>query len=556
MVLRVLRTIVGVALAIVRAPLVLFRRLSSSSTPRQPEEGEREQRQQQQRATATATAGGAGGRGKGGAARRRGGGGGGGGGGGSADPSAEPEEEEEERPSKLAPPPPQGVSLKSLVKNASRAASRSSGGGSGGGGGPQAPASASASPLHVSWLKGHGDGIASVSFSADGAFLLSASRDRGLRQWPLLPSDPEAPLRRGAPPTPAQPRTRSLGVSPLAAAYLGGDSSKGIVVLSRDGLNGPTLTAIPPFGSGNSGSSSDAPPLWEARPLPLIGGRRPVALLCSSSSSSSKTAAAPPPPLIAVVSERTELETFDAATGQRTAAVDTGGLRTHGACCSADGTLFAAATFASDAKVYSFFGGNESGGGGTSSSKFSSVQKAGWSLSHASQVLAVSLSRDGARAATSSRDGTWASWKTPPPKGFGGKSLASGERAEAVKLGSWQQDLPPGEFYRLLSLSPDGSVLAAAFGGDLHFLCPASGALLGAVSPAHGGEITSLSWSPRRRLVATAAASAAAGASSSSPEAAEERWILASGGDDRAVRLWAAPEAAACGGGGSGWQRG
>ncbi len=152
-----------------------------------------------------------------------------------------------------------------------------------------------------------------MAFSADGAFLLSASRDRGLRQWPMMPSasDPETPLRRGAPPTPAQPRTRNLGVSPLAAGFIGGDSSGGIAVLSRDGLNGPTLTAIPPFGSsGSGGSGSDAPPLWEAKPAPLIGGRRPVALLCSSSSSSSSSAPAPAPPLIAVVSERTELETL------------------------------------------------------------------------------------------------------------------------------------------------------------------------------------------------------------------------------------------------------
>ena len=441
------------------------------------------------------------------------------------------------------------------MKSASRAAAGSSGGGKGGSGGaPQAPPAASASPLHLSWLKGHGDGIASVSFSADGAFLLSASRDRGLRQWPLLPPQgPEtAPLRRGAPPTPAQPRTRSLGVSPLAAGYLGGDASRGIVVLSRDGINGPSLTALPAFGTGSNG---DAPPLWDASPLPLIAARRPVALLCSSSSPpfSSKAAALP---LVAVVSERTELETFDASTGRRTAAVDTGGLRTHGACCSADGRLFAVATFASDAKVYSFGGGGGGGGGGAGgSAKAPSVQKAGWSLSHAGQILAVSLSRDGSRAATSSRDGTWASWRTPGPS-----APRSGERAEAVRVGAWPQrdHLPEGELYRLLSLSPDGTVLAAAAGGDLHFLCATSGALLGAVSPAHGGEVTSMSWAPLRRRVAAAAA--ASSSSPSSPaeeegEAGEERWCLASGGDDRAVRLWAAPEAFA-GGGGSGWQRG
>lgn len=523
--------IVSVALAIVRAPLLLFRRSSGSSSTssrqQQREEREREQ-QQQQRARA---GGGAGARGKGGssAARRRGGN------------AAEPEEEEQQ-PEKPPPAPTQGVSLKSLV-NASRAAARSSGGGGSGGGAPQAPASAASSPLHLSLLKGHGDGIASVAFSADGAFLLSASRDRGLRQWPMMPSasDPETPLRRGAPPTPAQPRTRNLAASPLAAGFIGGDSSGGIAVLSRDGLNGPTLTAIPAFGSGSGGSGNDAPPLWAARPAPLIGGRRPVALLCSSSPSSpSSSAPAAAPPLLAVVSERTELETFDAATGHRTAAVDTGGLRTHGACCSADGALFAVATFASDAKVYSF--GSAAAGGTNNNSKASSVQKAGWSLSHAGQVLAVSLSLDGSRAATSSRDGTWASWKAPPRSG---KGLASGERAEAVRLGAWRQDLslPPGEFYRLLSLSPDGTVLAAAAGGDLHFLSAASGDLLGCVSPAHGGEVTALCWAPRRRKV---------------EGEAEERWILASGGDDRAVRLWAAPEAAGGGGGGggSGWQRG
>ena len=424
--------------------------------------------------------------------------------------------------------------MKSLV-NASRAAGKSSGGG--GSGAPQAPPSASASPLHLSWLKGHGDGIASVSFSGDGKLLLTTSRDRGLRQWPLASfaaeGGPETALKRGAPPTPAQPRSRALGVSPLAASFLGGDASKGIIVLSRDGLNGPTLTALPAFGSSGSNNNNDAAPLWEASPLPLIAGRRPVALLCSSLSPSSSSSKAASPPLIAVFSERTELETFDAATGQRTAAVDTGGLRTHGACCSADGALFAAATFASDAKVYSFGSGSPS-----NNAKASSVQKAGWSLSHAGQVL----SRDGSRAATSSRDGTWASWKTP-----GAGALRSGERAEATKVGSWPQraHLPEGELYRLLCLSPDGSVLAAAAGGDLHFLCASSGALLGAVSPAHGGEVTTLCWAPLRRKVV---------AVEDDEKETEERWVLASGGDDRAVRLWASPEAVA--GGGSGWQRG
>ena len=566
MVLRVLRTILGVALAIVRAPLLLFRR-SSSSARLQEEEG-RQQQQQQQRATTTPGAGGS--RGKaGGAARRRGGGGGGGGKGGSAPAAAEPapQPEEDQQPKEPA-APPRGVSPKSLASasRAAAAAGGSSGGGRGGGSGggrgggaPQAPPSASASPLHLSWLKGHGDGIASVSFSADGAFLLSASRDRGLRQWPLASPGPgaPAPLRRGAPPTPAQPASRSLRVSPLAAGFLGGDASRGVVVLSRDGLNGPTLTALPALGTG----SSDAPPLWDASPLPLIAGRRPVALLCASSAgaasspSSPSSGAAAAPPLIAVVSERTELETFDAATGRRTAAVDTGGLRTHGACCSSDGALFAAATFASDAKVYSFGGSGSGGSGGDGKPRGFSVQKAGWSLSHAGQVLAVSLSRDGLRAATSSRDGTWASWRTP-----GAAAPRPGERAGAVKVGAWPQraHLPEGELYRLLSLSPDGSILAAAAGGDLHFLCATSGALLGAVSPAHGGEVTSLCWAPRRRKVAAAAA-APASPSPSSPEeeGEEERWVLASGGDDRAVRLWAAPEALVTGGGGgSGWQRG
>lgn len=505
-----------------RAPLLLFRRGSSSSSRQGGEE-------QQPRRTTTAGAGG-GGRGKAGTARRRG----------StnapAAAAAEPQQEEEEAPKN----PAAGTSLKSLVN-----ASRSGGGASGSGGGsgtPQPPPSASSSPLHLSWLKGHGDGISSVAFSADGAFLLTASRDRALRQWPFpSPSSSSSsaketpPLRRGAQPTPAQPRSRALHVSPLAASYLAGDASKGIVVLSRDGLNGPTLTAIPAFGSG--GKNSDAPAaLWEAGPLPLINGRRPVALLCSSSSSSSKSS---PSPLVAVVSERTELETFDAATGRRTAAVDTGGLRTHGACCCSvgaeggSGALFAVATFASDAKVYFFDGGN-----GESGSKAPSVQKAGWTLSHSSQVLAVSLSRDGTRAATSSRDGTWASWKTPGKK----SNSASGERTEATKLGSWKQDLPPEDFYRLLALSPDGSVLAAAAGGDLHFLCSGSGALLGAVSPAHGGEVTTLCWSPQKKKVAGLEGGLE-----------EEKWVLASGGDDRAVRLWVAPEA---GGDGSGWQRG
>ena len=188
------------------------------------------------------------------------------------------------------------------------------------------------------------------------------------------------------------------------------------------------------------------------------------------------------------------------------ASVDTDGLRTHDAAVSGDGTLIAAATFAPAARLFRVLRDPRTG-------EPTGLVRAPDLGGPSGQVLAVALDAAGARAATASRDGTWTLWDV--------SGVAAGRPPSL--LARHKQELGAGQFYRHLALGP-GGVLAAASGGDLHFLDTATGALLDSVSPAHGGEVAALAWAPRTGRGLAGAA------------------VLASGGDDRAVHLWRSPK--------------
>lgn len=77
------------------------------------------------------------------------------------------------------------------------------------------------------------------------------------------------------------------------------------------------------------------------------------------------------------------------------------------------------------------------------------------------------------------------------------------EDPKAVKV--IPMPLPKGQVYHKLAFSPD-SVLAAAFGRNIHFWDVGTGNLIGEIIDAHSGDITCMQWSPQEAVLATGAA--------------------------------------------------
>jgi len=348
---------------------------------------------------------------------------------------------------------------------------------------PVPPPRLAASGLHLSTFKGHGDGLVGLAFSSDGARLATACADRAVRLFTV-----PGPGGRAATP----PARRDVGSSLVGVAFTGGSESP-LVVLTRGGaLDSPGLVA---YGPGSA-------PVWALPPsATFLGGHRALGVRGGRG-------------VLAVASEKTALDVFAVSSGGpiRLAALDTAGIRTHDLAVSGDGAWVAAATFAPDVKVFAILrdrAGNPA-----------SLRKGPALTGHAGQVLAVSFSADGSAAATSCRDGQVAVFRLTRWT----KHDTDGTGPPARQVFRAPAPLPSGQAYRRLALDPTGAVLAGATdGGGLHFLDAATGALLAAVEPAHGGGVTSLEWRPP----------------SGGGEASKA--VLASAGEDRVVHLWASP---------------
>ncbi|KAK9832499.1 hypothetical protein WJX81_002288 [Elliptochloris bilobata] len=364
-----------------------------------------------------------------------------------------------------------GVSLKQLLKESSRAAAK-------GKHGTGAPDKAALHPLHVNTLKGHQGAISGVAFSADGAALATVCEDRALRIYRMDDiADPGLNFRR-----------RNLLQTPVGVAAGDAPGQVAVLVEGRGDTAGVEMLGI--------GSGSGEAPAWAA--ADVLRGQAPLCL-CSGTGASGRG-------VLLAAAAKTRLAVLDARSGAVLASLDSAGLVNHGAALSADGRLFAAATFTADVKVHEVK--LNAGGDFISCAKVMDLK------GHKSQVQAVAFSPDGAQAATASRDGTWCVW------GLGVRHWLQEDAKKVLQAG---QGLPPGACFQQLAFGPGSVVAAAAPGGELHFLDTRSGHLLEVVD-AHEGDIACMQWSPvQHRLGGSRVA------------------VLATGAGDKRVRLWRAP---------------
>jgi len=187
------------------------------------------------------------------------------------------------------------------------------------------------------------------------------------------------------------------------------------------------------------------------------------------------------------------------------AKIDTGGIQNYWAAVSNDGRFLAAATFASDLKIYEV--GFDRAGSCTGVHKVMDLK------GHRKKVTSVEFSLDGTRVVTASEDGTLRLWTLEvrykmqeDPKCLVTVGLPSG-RLPISRL-AWGR----------------GGHIAAAAGSDLYILNGRTGEVVDTVLSAHSGDITDVIWSPTK---------------SEGPQGAVT--VLATAGVDGRVRLWRGP---------------
>ncbi|KAK9800321.1 hypothetical protein WJX73_001844 [Symbiochloris irregularis] len=393
-----------------------------------------------------------------------------------AQPSSRPVRRPREKP-KAQPELPQevsdtsstpAVSLKQLMKSSKKQGTKASAG---------SVAIAHASPLCINTLKGHGDAVLGLSFSSDGSTLGTVCSDRMLRLY-TLESDLAANINY---------RFKKLSREPVDVAIDG--ASGHVLVLSLELLERAGLTMFTPGKSG----------LEEAWHLEDVHqGSQPLKLRSAGEKAKG---------IFLSASNKQDMRVVDAS-GKLLARVDAAGLQTYDTALSSDGKLLAAATFTADVKVHEVK--RDRSGAVTEVAKVNLDLKA-----HTRAVTCLSFSPDSTKAATASKDGTWAVWNL---------AVRYHMNEDPRKLVQQPQEVPSGQCFSLMAYGPD-SIIAAATSTSLQFLDASTGQALETVEDAHDGPITAMQWAPVPHSLGS-----------------QKVAVLATASKDKRVRLWRAPQ--------------
>lgn len=379
-------------------------------------------------------------------------------------------------PPRRQPPPPPGVSLKSLIKSSKR--------GGGGGGGATGPDRHASSELFINGLRGHGDAVTGLAFSADGRALATACEDRVLRVFDVSGdvTSQKIPYREF--------EMLRTGVRDVAF----GSSSTQVVALTRGeaGAGGLSFVDL----SGREGAV--------VKEVEYVFAGKTAQGLCLRGSGGS--GAAGNVPVLAAVATTTEIKVHLATPSlPDLAKIDTGGFNNYWAAVSNDGRFLAAATFASDVKIYE--AEFDRAGSCTGVKKVMDLK------GHKKKVTAVEFSPDGRQAVTASEDGTLRIWninvrykQQEDPKATATEGLPAG-KAVVSRL-AWGR----------------GGHIAAACGADVYILAGGSGKVVEVVEGAHAGAVADMAWCPVKV---------------EGPQGAMT--LLATAGADARVRLWRGP---------------
>jgi WD40 repeat protein len=368
----------------------------------------------------------------------------------------------------------EGVSLKSLIKN-----SKKSGGA---GSGPDRHAD---SELFINGLRGHTDSVTGLAFSSDGKTLATACEDRCLRIFDLsvdvagknIPFKQFDLTRHGV-----HDVAFSVNATHVAVMTQGGVHSAGLCFLDVSQKEAATLEHLENIfidkkvnaglclrGSGGSGAANNVPVIVAAAP----------------NSELNVYLASPSLPLLKKL--------------------DTGGMINYNVAISNDGRFIAAATFASDVKVYEVE--FDRTGSNTGIKKVMDLK------GHRKKITAVEFSPDGRHAVTASEDGTLRIWdinvrykQQEDPKTLVNEGLPAGK--VMISKFAWGR----------------GGQIAAVAGSDIYLLSATTGKVVDVIYGAHSGEINDIAWSPTKV---------------EGPQGLMT--LLATAGNDNRVRLWRGP---------------
>lgn len=339
--------------------------------------------------------------------------------------------------------------------------------------------------LFICTLKGHSDSVTGIAFSSDGSALATACEDRQIRIFSIprnnIYSDKAFSFK-----------TFSLrhGVQDLTF----GSSVQFLSVLTRGLANVPGLCLL---------DLSDKENIVSDSVEELFTSRNAMALCLRGSYTSGLSGGTP---IMVAASEGPELRLHVVAKGlPLLGKIDTGGMKTYGIAVSESGRFLAAATFASDVKIYEVTTDRTGG--------FSGVVKVMDLKGHRKKISSVAFSPDETKAVTSSEDGTFMIWdiNVRYKQQEDPKRLAHAGVPEAKKT------------FSKLAWGPGGHI-AAVCGSNLYFLDARSGSVVDSIMNAHSKEITDLIWAP---------------GTYGGPQGAV-RVVVTSGADGR-VRLWQAP---------------
>lgn len=363
-----------------------------------------------------------------------------------------------------------GTSIKQLMKSAQKSRP-----------GAQGPDCHAHSKLFIAGLRGHGDSVTGLAWSADGTALATACEDRTVRLFDLRDlSAKNVPFKR----------KELLRVGAIDVAFVSEDNSR--VAVQTSGLANYAGLALLDF------SPREPEVVWERENV----HRPPASGRCLAGSTSSKGGVG----VLVAASTKTDLRIFDAA-GRELGGVDTGGLNNYMASISRDGRYVAASTFTADVRVHEVVFDR--------TGSFSGITRNALALKgHRSRVLSLDFSPDLTKMVTASADSQLKTWNI---------NVRYHMNEDAKVLTSAFMALPNGQAYARLAWGPDGFI-AGCHGSMVHILDARTGEVVDRIEAAHDGEVLCLQWSPVKLA---------------GPQGM--KGVLATGGADGRVRLWWAP---------------
>lgn len=365
-----------------------------------------------------------------------------------------------------------GQSLKDLIKQSAQANRK-----------PQGDTWQASHPhLFVNTLKGHADAIVDLKWSHDGRSIITACEDMMVRVFNLHdPTNNNLVFKQF-----------KVATVPLGVAF--GDSVGQVVVLRKGIANRGILTMME-----HKVLPSSPKPSWEQSwEVQDVHGKEAAMSLASVAQGQAAGMAG----VIVSCSAKKEARIFSIL-GKELARVEPNSLANHNLALSLNGRFISIASFTADVKIWELKYTKEG---------FRGVEKVMDLKGHNSAVFAVAYDRDSRRAVAASKD-VLIAWNI---------DVRYNVNEDPRVLFKRPYRLPKEQHYTHLAMC--GDVIAASFGGGLHFLRGSDGELLEAVPEAHDTEITALRWSP----VPLRAGS-------------EPEYLLATASRDKRARVWRAP---------------